>query len=67
METKPTFRRNGNGVKSSSDMYRNINGIHYVQLTSNPDSFEEAKLYGIKNGLKVKVIKDELFIEKRND
>lgn len=67
METKPTYRKNSYGVKSSSDMYRNIKGVHYVQWTSNPGDFakytEEAK----NDGLKTKIIKGELFVEEKND
>lgn len=67
METKPTFRQNNYGVKSSSDIYRNIKGIHYVHFTSNPANFSQAIEDAKIEGLKTKIIKDELFIEKKND
>lgn len=66
METKPTFKKNNYGVKSSCDMYRNINGIHYIHYTSNPDDFEKVKAEAKKDGLKTKMINNELFIEKKN-
>jgi hypothetical protein len=65
MNTKPTFQQNNYGVKSSSDMYRNIKGVHFVHYTSNPSEFEKIKLEAKKDGLKFKLIKDELFVEKK--
>lgn len=52
------------GVKASSDMYRNIKGIHFIQLTSNPLEFENAKAEAKAKGLKTRMIQGELFIEK---
>lgn len=63
---KPTFRQNSYGIKSSSDMYRNIKGVHYIHATSNSDLFNEVREEAKKEGLKTKLIKDELFIEKKN-
>lgn len=62
---KPTFKFNNNGVKSSSDLYRNINGVHYVCWTSNPSEFANEIAIAKEQGLKTKIIKDELFIEKK--
>ncbi len=62
---KPTFRYNNNGVKSSSDQYRNIKGVHYVCYTSNPDMFEEVIKELKEKGLKTKIIKDELYVEEK--
>ena len=62
---KPTFRYNNNGVKSSSDQYRNIKGVHYICYTSNPSIFEEVKKESKEKGLKTKIIKGELYVEKK--
>lgn len=65
MKEKPTFTKNNYGVKSSSDTYRNINGIHFRHLTSDPSLFEEEKVKAKNNGLRTKIINGELFIEKK--
>lgn len=65
MNNKPTFRQNNYGIKSSSDMYRNIKGIHYIHYTSDPSEFGNAKEEAKQKGLKTKIIKDELFIESK--
>lgn len=62
---KTSFRYNSNGVKNSSDMYRNIKGIFYTQWTSNPSEFAKAKEDFKAKGLKTRIIKGELFVEKR--
>jgi hypothetical protein len=62
---KPTFKYNKNNVKASSDMYRNINGIHYVHYTSDPSEFEDAKMEAIYMGLKTIIIKGEMLIEEK--
>ena len=62
MTTKPRFRLNSNGIKSSSDMYRNINGVHYSHFSAcgKYDIYiEQFK----QEGLKYKIIKGELFVE----
>lgn len=60
---KKTFRYNSNGVKSSSDMYRNINGIAYTHFTSCPDHFADIKKQAKRIGVKVRIIKDECFVD----
>ncbi len=65
MNTKPTFKLNNYGVKASSDMYRNIKGVHYTHFTSNPSEFSKAKESASNGGLKKKNIKGELFIESK--
>lgn len=67
METKPTFKLNNYGVKASSDMYRNIKGVHYKHLTADGLMFEQYKAEAKAGGLKTKIIKGELFIEVKND
>ncbi len=51
-------------LKHSSKMYRNIKGRRYEQYTSNPDLFQHCKEAAKNLGLKTKIIKGELFIEK---
>lgn len=67
METKPTFKYNGYGVKSSSDMFRNIKGVHYVQWTSDASAFDEERAKAKQQGLRTRIINGELFIEKKHD
>ena len=62
---KPTFKYNNNGVKSSCDQYRNIKGVHYICWTSDPSVFEEEKKWAKERGLKTKIIKGELYVEKK--
>lgn len=66
-QTKPTFRYNNYGVKSSSDQYRNIKGVHYVCYTSNPDAFEEVRKESKEKGLKVRIINGEMYVEKQKE
>jgi len=61
--TKKPFRFNNNGVKDSCDMYRNIKGVHYEQLTADGGLFEELKAEAKSKGLRTKIIVGELFIE----
>ena len=65
IDMKTAFTYNQNGVKSSCDMYRNIKGVHYTQWTSNPSEFAKEKQIAKEKGLKTKIIKGELFVEKR--
>ena len=62
---KPTFIYNNYRVKSSIDTYRNIGGVHYSHETSDASNFEEAMIEAKKKGLKIKIIKGELYIEKK--
>ena len=59
------FKYNNCGVKNSCDMYRNIKGVHFIQWTSDPSAFEEEKSKAKEKGLKTRIIKGELFIEKK--
>jgi len=61
---KPSFKFNSNSVKSSSDQYRNIKGVHYICYTSNPLEFDKVRAEAKEKGLKTKIIKGEMFIEK---
>jgi len=61
---KPTFSYNNYGVKSSCDTYRNIGGVHYTQWTSDPGEFKKSIIEAKANGLKTKIIKGELYVEK---
>lgn len=63
--TKPTFEYNTNGVKSSCDTYRNIKGVHFVHYTSNPSEFEEVRIDAKKQGLKVRIINEEMYVEQK--
>lgn len=66
METiKPTFKYNDCGVKSSCDQYRNIKGVHYICWTSDPGMFDEEKEWAKKECLRTKMIKGELYVEKK--
>jgi len=56
-------KRNENGVKSSCNMYRNINGVHYQQWTYETEKFECEKQIAKSLGLKTKIIQGELFRE----
>jgi len=60
---KPSFRYNGYGVKSSGDQYRNINGVHYVCYSADPDNIPGYIKEAQANGLKTKIIKGELYVE----
>lgn len=60
---KPKSERNDYGVKSSSDCYRNINGIHFECYTSNSDDFDRIKKEAKELGLKVRLINGELYRE----
>jgi len=62
---KPTFSYNNYGVKSSKDTYRNIGGVHYSHETSDTSNFEEAMIEAKEKGLKIKMIKGELYVEKK--
>ena len=59
---KPGFKFNPAGVKSSSDRYRNIKGVHYMTWTS--DSIEQDRLKPLlkKQGIKFKIIDHDMFI-----
>jgi hypothetical protein len=61
---KPSFKYNSNGVKYSSDQYRNIKGVHFSHWTSDTSEFEEAKKIAAESGLKVRIIRGELYMEK---
>lgn len=60
MQTHINNKRNEHGVKYSSDQYRTINGEHYIQWTSDFND-ETVKGYRVA-GVKVMVIKDEMYI-----
>ena len=60
---KEAFRYNSNGVKSSADQYRNINGTYYKCWTCNNSIFEEEKQKAKELGLKCRIIKGELYRE----
>jgi hypothetical protein len=64
---KPSFKYNSNGVKSSIDQYRNINGIHYQCWTWDNTIFEEEKRKAKELNLKCKIIKGELYREVRDE
>ena len=64
---KPSFKYNSNGVKDSTDQYRNINGKHYVCWTSDVSIFEEEKTKAASEGLSCKIIKGELYREVKQD
>ncbi len=61
---KPTFRYNSSGVKSSIDQYRNINGIHYICWTSDPEAIPDFKQYCKALSIKYRVAGGELYVEK---
>jgi len=63
MNSKPSFKYNKNGLKDSCNQYRNINGIHYEQWTSDNTIFEEEKRKAKELGLKTRIIKRELYRE----
>ncbi|CDV96336.1 Hypothetical protein DPCES_5338 [Desulfitobacterium hafniense] len=60
---KPTFKFNSDGVKSSCDQYRNIDGIHYECYASDPGTFDEVRAEAKQKGLKCRMIKGELYRE----
>jgi len=62
---KPTFSYNNYGVKSSMDTYRNIGGVHYSHEASDPSTFEKVIIEAKEKGLKIKMIKGELYVEKK--
>ena len=64
MNNKPTFKYNIHGIKSSSDTYRNINGVHFAHYTSNPVLFDKIKVESKKLGVKVRIINQEIYVEK---
>ena len=47
------------------DTYRNIGGVHYSHETSDPSNFEKAMIEAKEKGLKIKMIKGELYVEKK--
>lgn len=67
MELKPSSKRNSNGVKSSCNCYRNINGVHYEQWTHIVEDFEKEKAEAKKLGLKTRIIQGELYREVKQD
>jgi len=62
---KPTFRYNKYGIKDSFDQYRNIGGVFFEFYSADQSTFaaiiEEAK----RLGLKTRIIKHELYREKK--
>jgi hypothetical protein len=53
-------KRNQNGVKDSANMYRTFGGEHFIQWTSDFNA-EMVATYRAA-GVKVRVVKDEMFI-----
>jgi len=64
---KPTFSYNNYGVKSSSDMYRNIKGVRFIVFTSDISQLEEVRKIAKEKGLKVRVIQGEIFMEETDE
>jgi len=58
-----TNRRNENGVKDSTDCYRNINGIHFEAWTSDTSAFVEERSKAKELGLKTRIINGEFYRE----
>jgi len=63
MKRKPNFTYNQYGVKDSSQQYRNIEGIFYKCVASDPQTFEQVKKEAKKKGLECRIIKGELYKE----
>ena len=61
--SKPVFKYNSHGVKSSCDQYRNIKGIHYQQWTYRTEDFTEEQAIAKDLGLKTRIINGELYRE----
>jgi len=57
--------RNKHGVKDSCNQYRNINGVFYECYATDPCNFEAAIKECNELGLKYKIIKTQLFRERK--
>ena len=62
---KKSFNFNRYGVKESTDQYRNIKGVHFIHWTSDTSIFAKEKSLAKIKGLKTRIIKGELYIEKK--